>query len=590
MSTPILFGPAGAINLQDSLVFSKGAGPTVLAPGTPVDPTATAVSAAPGSLYLNKLTGYTYRKLDSGSTTNWQVVGGVSTIVTNWSNSLTFAPCAGFGTTTLYDVRWRRVGDSMQIMGSFKAGTTSAIVATISMPVGYTIDGSKLTGNQLAKQGIWVAGGNSGGAAYVANAIGPAFYDGSDTSNIYLAYRAQGGGYMEKANVNTILGTNDTLSFDITVPISGWDAQDAGATNALGFNFSNWMAYTPTVSGFGSSTLATTAFWRRVGDTLEVQGHIDITTFSTFSGPQSITIPSGLLIDNSKGIANVANQQPLGLVTIRTSSIATNTPQIGQVLYSSTNSVELRMSVLNTGYNPTLLFDAVQIQDYQALVSGDSVAFQFSVPIQGWSASAFSSGNVRTVTSATDTMTLNDVAGTILVNRAGAVSITLPSHTAGARYTIKDISGAAATNNITIARFGGTGNFENVAANYVMNQNLQSIEILDDGTNYWIVGDADVSTGGGGSGITRSVASISTPTTLGAAALTDYVALVSGTTTVTMPTAVGNTNRYSVKNAGSNTVTVAFTGGQTGDGSSTLTLTPNSAVDLVSDNSNWRVI
>jgi hypothetical protein len=96
--------------------------------------------------------------------------------------------------------------------------------------------------------------------------------------------------------------------------------------------------------------------------------------------------------------------------------------------------------------------------------------------------------------------------------------------------------------------------------------------------------------GGGGSGITRSISSISSPTTLAAAALTDYVALVSGTTTITLPTAVGNTNRYTVKNAGAATVTVAFTGGQTADGNATITLAPPLSVDLISDNSNWSVI
>lgn len=72
MGSPIIFGSnSTANNLQDALGFGNGAGPTVLAPATPVDPTATATSGAKGSLYLNRTTGLLYQKQDSGSTTNW---------------------------------------------------------------------------------------------------------------------------------------------------------------------------------------------------------------------------------------------------------------------------------------------------------------------------------------------------------------------------------------------------------------------------------------------------------------------------------------------------------------------------------------
>lgn len=96
---------------------------------------------------------------------------------------------------------------------------------------------------------------------------------------------------------------------------------------------------------------------------------------------------------------------------------------------------------------------------------------------------------------------------------------------------------------------------------------------------------------GGGSGITRDIASISSPATLGATASTDYVRFVSGTTTVTLPTAVGNTNMYTVKNTGAGVVTVATTSSQTIDGSSTASLpVANTSIDLISDNANWRVV
>lgn len=88
----------------------------------------------------------------------------------------------------------------------------------------------------------------------------------------------------------------------------------------------------------------------------------------------------------------------------------------------------------------------------------------------------------------------------------------------------------------------------------------------------------------------RSINVISSNQTLGSTTNTDYVYVVSGTTTVTMPTAVSNTNLYTVKNGGSNTVTIIFTGGQNADGSTSLSLTPNTSLDLISDNSNYRIV
>lgn len=93
----------------------------------------------------------------------------------------------------------------------------------------------------------------------------------------------------------------------------------------------------------------------------------------------------------------------------------------------------------------------------------------------------------------------------------------------------------------------------------------------------------------GGSGISRSISSISTPTNAGAIAQTDYVYLITNTT-LTLPTAVGNTNKYSLKCV-SGTATISTTSSQTIDGSVGITLSVvNTSVDVVSDNFNWVII
>lgn len=92
------------------------------------------------------------------------------------------------------------------------------------------------------------------------------------------------------------------------------------------------------------------------------------------------------------------------------------------------------------------------------------------------------------------------------------------------------------------------------------------------------------------SGISRSLNTISTNTTALASAATDYIYYVSGVTTLTLPTAVSNTNRYSVTNTGVSTVTVATTSAQTINGSTSATLPiPNMSLDFVSNGANWVV-
>ena len=91
---------------------------------------------------------------------------------------------------------------------------------------------------------------------------------------------------------------------------------------------------------------------------------------------------------------------------------------------------------------------------------------------------------------------------------------------------------------------------------------------------------------------TRSVNVVSIATAAGSTAGTDYVYLVSGTTTVTLPTAVGNTNLYTIKRVGTNTVSIATTSSQTIDGSSSpITINvQNVSLDLISNGSNWNII
>lgn len=73
---------------------------------------------------------------------------------------------------------------------------------------------------------------------------------------------------------------------------------------------------------------------------------------------------------------------------------------------------------------------------------------------------------------------------TILCNQSGAISVTLPAATDGRRLIIKDISGTAATNNITITR-AGSEKIEGLSVNYILQVDWGSKHLISNGTDWF---------------------------------------------------------------------------------------------------------
>jgi len=93
------------------------------------------------------------------------------------------------------------------------------------------------------------------------------------------------------------------------------------------------------------------------------------------------------------------------------------------------------------------------------------------------------------------------------------------------------------------------------------------------------------------SAINRLVVNTIDNYTVGSTAMTDYVYLVSGSHNGTMPAASGNSNRYTIKNKHSASVTITSGVSDTIEGTSSITIDPSDSVDLISNNTNeWNVI
>lgn len=105
-----------------------------------------------------------------------------------------------------------------------------------------------------------------------------------------------------------------------------------------------------------------------------------------------------------------------------------------------------------------------------------------------WNEAHTISATVRTVTAATDTLTSADLI--VYVNRAGAVTITLPdaatwlaANAHGLPLRIKGINGAEHTNNITINRAGS--DTIDGATSYVITSDYGSVALRPAATNLW---------------------------------------------------------------------------------------------------------
>ena len=72
------------------------------------------------------------------------------------------------------------------------------------------------------------------------------------------------------------------------------------------------------------------------------------------------------------------------------------------------------------------------------------------------------------------------------VNTSAARTLTLPAASAGARIMIKDVSGLANTNAITVAR-AGSESIEGVAGNKLLQTNWGAFTLVSDGTNWYMI-------------------------------------------------------------------------------------------------------
>jgi hypothetical protein len=143
--------------------------------------------------------------------------------LTDWQS---YTPTIGAGAGTVSNVafQWRRDGDTMEVLGTFTAGTTAASLVSISLPLG-TINTGKITiANTTSAAGQAVGNFYVNGTS-ASNSDGPMVTAlGTSTSLVYVGGLVNSATMLTPANGTTVLVSSGVVSINFRVPISGWSS------------------------------------------------------------------------------------------------------------------------------------------------------------------------------------------------------------------------------------------------------------------------------------------------------------------------------------------------------------------------------
>jgi uncharacterized membrane protein len=145
--------------------------------------------------------------------------------MSDWTNTLTFTPSAGFGTTTNSSIWSRRDGDMMTVRGTFKMGSLSAVDAYITLPV--SIDTTKITAvaNVQPVGRLWRMLTASTNLPSVGTFL-PIYWDGTNANRVYISSNTASFVFTGQT-VNNVFATNDVVGFEFQIPVSGWSSNTA---------------------------------------------------------------------------------------------------------------------------------------------------------------------------------------------------------------------------------------------------------------------------------------------------------------------------------------------------------------------------
>ena len=302
---------------------------------------------------------------DEGIVISDVVVGpgktGTGAVVGSWTG---YTPTiSGFGSETNVDFRYRRVGESIEIMGEFTAGTVAASEAQIGIPSGLTLDTGTMTGP------IMVAGSfaDDNGQVDILTVLAT---DGDAYFNIGY-YTAGSAANQLLPRDGDVIGISSVRhSFYAMCPISEWSG--SGTMNVLQEdNLSEWTSYAPTFGNFDDHS-ASGGYWKRVGSDMHVRVYGQLDTGGV-GGTISVSLPSGYNIDSSVipksayGMVGMVSGYDQSGTAKHIAAVIINNTSTTSVIFSGDDTVDL--------WNASVPF---------AWTTGDFFDATFTIPIAEW--------------------------------------------------------------------------------------------------------------------------------------------------------------------------------------------------------------
>lgn len=318
------------------------------------------------------------------------------------------------GTSSLDKIRWRQVGDSMEIRVEYVqsgAGLAGSGDYLLQIPSGYSIDSSKVTFDTAVEGGSSDYTLNNGLGTASLNVTGNGFlgtvvaYDSTRVRVLGLSVASSIPGNSTGAwgsSFYDLSSASTNLVAVFTVPITKFSS----ATSVYTSNNANYSprAFTPTVTyGAGGATnVAWTGTESRNGNKLivDIKG-----TFSglsaSFTTPK-FTIPNNLVVDTSSILIGANGFKVVGYGAVEDAGIANY-----QLFATSLNSTQVTVDLFNAAGTYT---NNANIQNTVPTTFNnlDTITLHYEVPILGWENSNIIIGQFNGLQTCTDTLACTD--------------------------------------------------------------------------------------------------------------------------------------------------------------------------------------
>lgn len=176
------------------------------------------------------------------------------TLITDWS-AYTATFSAGFGTVSTQTLKYRLVGNVLEVQGTFVTGTVAGSLGSVSIPSIFTIDSNRIPA--IVPIGRFVRNQSS----TAINNFSVLALTGTSTSLVYLGGPlgdSSATAPFSTPNISAVAGNSETISIYFSVPITGTYTGTAITLNMTGSYYSGYhdatCAWARTNTAYGAFT------------------------------------------------------------------------------------------------------------------------------------------------------------------------------------------------------------------------------------------------------------------------------------------------------------------------------------------------